>query len=64
MIGTTSTEEKARLAREAGVDEVIGYDGFAERAKEISGGGVAAVYDGIGRATFLDGFEALGRPAG
>jgi NADPH:quinone reductase len=63
VIATTSTEEKARLAREAGADEVIGYDGFAERAKEISGGGVAAVYDGIGKATFLDGFKALG-PAG
>jgi NADPH:quinone reductase len=60
VIGTTSSEEKARLAREAGADEVIGYDGFAERAKEISGGGVAAVYDGIGKSTFLDGFEALG----
>ena len=63
VIGTTSTEEKARLAREAGADEVVGYDGFAERAKEISGGGVAAVYDGIGKTTFLDGFKALG-PAG
>jgi NADPH2:quinone reductase len=63
VIGTTSTEEKARLAREAGADEVIGYDGFAERAKEISGSGVAAVYDGIGKATFLEGFKALG-PSG
>jgi NADPH2:quinone reductase len=60
VIGTTSTADKARLAREAGADDVIGYDGFAERAKEISGGGVAAVYDGIGRTTFLDGFKALG----
>jgi NADPH2:quinone reductase len=60
VIGTTSSEEKARLAREAGADEVIGYEGFAERAKEISGGGVAAIYDGIGQATFLDGFKALG----
>jgi NADPH:quinone reductase len=60
VIGTTSSEEKARVAREAGADEVIGYDGFAERAKEISGGGVAAVYDGIGKATFLEGFKALG----
>ena len=60
VIATTSTDEKARLAREAGADEVIGYDGFAERAKEISHGGVAAVYDGIGKATFLDGFKALG----
>jgi NADPH:quinone reductase len=61
VIGTTSTDEKARLAREAGADEVIGYDGFAKRAKDVTGGvGVAAVYDGVGRATFLEGFQALG----
>jgi NADPH:quinone reductase len=64
VIATSSTEEKAALAREAGADEVIGYDGFAERAKEIAGGeGVAAVYDGVGKATFLEGLRAL-RPAG
>jgi len=64
VIATTSTEEKADLARAAGADEVIGYDGFAERARELAGGeGVAAVYDGVGKATFLDGFKALG-PAG
>jgi NADPH2:quinone reductase len=61
VIATTSTEEKAQIARDAGANETIGYDGFAQRAKEITGGeGVAAVYDGIGRATFLDGFKALG----
>ena len=60
VIATTSTEAKAQIARDAGANETIGYDGFAERAKEITGGeGVAAVYDGIGRATFLDGFKAL-----
>jgi NADPH:quinone reductase len=64
VIATTSTEEKAALARGAGADEVIGYDGFAERAREITGGkGVAAVYDGIGKTTFLNGFKAL-RPSG
>jgi NADPH2:quinone reductase len=64
VIATTSTDEKATLAREAGADEVIGYEGFASRAREITAGeGVAAVYDGVGRATFLDGFEAL-RPTG
>ncbi|HEY1509460.1 MAG TPA: quinone oxidoreductase [Solirubrobacteraceae bacterium] len=64
VIATTSTDEKAQLAREAGADEVIGYDGFAERVKEISGGeGAAAVYDGVGKATFLEGLEAL-RPFG
>ena len=64
VIATTSTDEKGKLAREAGADEAIGYDGFAERVKEITGGqGVAAIYDGVGKATFLDGFKALG-PAG
>ena len=63
VIATTSTEEKARLAREAGADEVIGYDDFAARVKEISGEGVAAVYDGVGQTTFLEGFKAL-RPTG
>jgi NADPH2:quinone reductase len=61
VIATTSTDEKARLARDAGADEAIGYDAFAERAKAIAGGaGVAAIYDGVGKTTFLDGFKALG----
>jgi NADPH2:quinone reductase len=64
VIATTSTEQKASLAREAGADEVIGYDGFAGRVKEITDGeGVAAVYDGIGQATFEEGLKAL-RPTG
>src|SRR5581483_1496502 len=64
VIATTSTEEKAALAREAGADETIDYDGFAERVLELtSGEGAAAVYDGVGRATFLEGFKAL-RPFG
>ena len=64
VIGTTSSDEKAALARQAGANEVIGYDGFAERVKEITDGeGVAAVYDGVGKTTFLDGFKAL-RPTG
>ena len=64
VIATTSTDEKAALAREAGADEVIGYEGFAERAREITGSeGVAAVYDGVGKATFRDGLKAL-RPTG
>jgi NADPH2:quinone reductase len=63
VVATTSTDEKAALCRQTGADEVIGYDGFAERAKEISGEGVAAVYDGVGKTTFLEGFKAL-RPTG
>jgi NADPH2:quinone reductase len=63
VIATTSNEEKAALAREAGADEAIGYDGFAEKARQIAGGGVAAVYDGIGKSTFDEGLTAL-RPFG
>ena len=64
VIATTSSEEKAELARGAGADETIGYEGFAERARELTGGeGVAAVYDGIGADTFDDSLAAL-RPRG
>ena len=64
VIATTSTAEKAELARGAGADEVIGYDGFAARAREITDGiGVAAIYDGVGQATFSEGLKAL-RPTG
>lgn len=60
VIATTSSEEKATLARDAGADEVIGYENFATRAREVSGGvGMAAVYDGVGKTTFLEGFDAL-----
>ena len=60
VIATTSTAEKADLARKAGADEVIGYEGFAERAREITGGdGVKAVYDGVGKTTFDEGLAAL-----
>ena len=60
VIATTSTEEKAGLALGAGAEVVIGYDGFVERVREITGGeGVAAVYDGIGASTFRDGLAAL-----
>ena len=64
VIATTSTDEKSGLARDAGADEVIGYDGFADRAREMTGGeGVAAVYDGVGKTTFYEGLKAI-RPTG
>jgi NADPH:quinone reductase len=63
VIATTSTDEKAALARGAGADEVIGYESFADRVREITGEGAAAVYDGIGKATFRSGLSAL-RPTG
>ena len=63
VIATVSSEEKAQLVRDAGADHVIGYDGFVERVRDLSGGGVAAVYDGVGKTTFAAGFGAL-RPYG
>jgi NADPH2:quinone reductase len=64
VIATTSTDEKASLAGGAGADETIGYEGFAERARELTGGeGVHAVYDGIGAATLDESLAAL-RPRG
>jgi NADPH:quinone reductase len=60
VIATTSTDEKAARARGAGADEVIGYGGFAERVRQLTGGeGAVAVYDGVGKTTFLDGLKAL-----
>jgi NADPH:quinone reductase len=62
VIATTSTDEKGRLAREAGADEVISYDGFAERVRELTdGAGAAVVYDGVGRATFDESLRSLRR---
>ena len=62
VIGTTSTREKAEIARNHGADEVILYtqDDFAARAKALTGGrGVQVVYDGVGKATFLKSLDSL-----
>ena len=64
VIATTSSAEKGKLAREAGADEVLGYAGFGERVRALSGGkGAAVVFDGIGKATFDDSIASL-RPRG
>ena len=64
VIATTSTAEKAQLAHEAGAAELLGYDGFAERVKELTGGvGADVVYDGVGAATFDESLASL-RPRG
>jgi NADPH2:quinone reductase len=55
VIGTVSTEAKARIAREAGADEVILYteQDFEAEVKRITGGkGVNVVYDSVGKDTF------------
>jgi NADPH2:quinone reductase len=55
VIGTTSSDEKAKLAREAGADEVIVFtrQDFETEVKRLTNGkGVEVVYDGVGRDTF------------
>jgi NADPH2:quinone reductase len=54
------SDDKAKLARDAGADEVVVYtrDDFVSKAK-----GVDVVYDGVGQATFLKSLDCL-RPRG
>jgi NADPH2:quinone reductase len=62
VIATVSTEDKARLAREAGADEVILYttqDFEAEVKRFTAGRGVEVIYDGVGRSTFEKGLNCL-----
>jgi NADPH2:quinone reductase len=67
VIATVSTEAKAELAREAGAAEVIRYAELSneELAAEVrrltDGEGVAAVYDGVGAATFEASLASLRR---
>lgn len=66
VIGTVSTEEKERLAREAGADEIVRYTevDFREAVGALTDGrGVDVVYDSVGQATFEGGLDAL-RPRG
>jgi NADPH2:quinone reductase len=66
VFGTVSTEEKARIAREAGADEVILYthtDFVAEVKRLTDGRGVNVVYDSVGQTTFDKSLDCL-RPRG
>lgn len=57
---TVSTPEKRELSLAAGADQVLRYENFAEKARELTdGAGVAVVYDGVGRRTFDDSLSAL-----
>jgi NADPH:quinone reductase len=62
VFGTVSTEDKARIAREAGADEVILYsrqDFEAEVKRATEGRGVDVVYDSVGQATFQKSLASL-----
>jgi NADPH2:quinone reductase len=62
VIGTVSTDEKAKLAREAGADEVIIYtrqDFEAEVKRLTDGKGVQVVYDAVGKTTWDKSLNSL-----
>jgi NADPH2:quinone reductase len=59
-IAVVSSDEKERVAREAGADEVVRSDGpWKDQAKEISGGGVDVVVDPVGGDRFTDSLRSL-----
>jgi NADPH2:quinone reductase len=62
VLATVSTEEKAKLARGAGADEVILYtqSDFETETKRLTAGkGVDVVYDSVGKTTFEKGLNVL-----
>ncbi|MFJ4209809.1 quinone oxidoreductase family protein [Paenarthrobacter sp. NPDC089675] len=60
VITTVSSDEKAELSKLAGADDVLRYDGFAAKVRELTDGeGVNVVYDGVGNDTFDDSLKSL-----
>ena len=59
-IAVVSTDEKERVARDAGADDVVRSDGpWKDQAKELSGGGVDMVIDPVGGDRFTDSLRSL-----
>jgi NADPH2:quinone reductase len=59
-IAVVSSDEKERVAREAGADEVVRSGGpWKDEAKELSGGGVDVVLDPVGGDRFTDSLRSL-----
>jgi NADPH2:quinone reductase len=66
IIATVGSEEKAKLAKDAGCTYVINYktEDFVKRTKEITNGqGVDVVYDGVGKDTYPGSLDCL-KPLG
>src|SRR2546423_1128205 len=64
IVDAVGSDEKAKLAREAGADEVILYreQDFLDEVKRLTGGaGVDVVYDSVGKDTFMKSLAALKR---
>jgi NADPH2:quinone reductase len=59
-VAVVSTDDKERVAREAGADEVLRSDGpWKDQARELSGGGVDLVLDPVGGDRFTDSLRSL-----
>jgi NADPH2:quinone reductase len=57
---TVGSSRKHALAERAGADVVLGYDGFDERVRQLTGGrGVDVVYDSVGRTTYERSLDSL-----
>ncbi|MBN2370275.1 MAG: quinone oxidoreductase [Vicinamibacteria bacterium] len=62
VIGTVSSDDKGRMARSAGADDVIRYDrdDFEQAVRNLTAGrGVEVVYDGVGRSTYEKSLNCL-----
>lgn len=60
-IAVVSSDEKEKVAREAGADEVLRSEGpWRDQAKELSSGGVNLVLDPVGGDRFTDSLRSLG----
>ncbi|WP_127479364.1 NADPH:quinone oxidoreductase family protein [Nocardioides pantholopis] len=60
VIAVVSTEEKAKVARDAGADEAVLLDGFRDAVGPLTGGaGVDVVVDVVGGDAFTDSLRVL-----
>ncbi|MEX5295157.1 quinone oxidoreductase [Kocuria sp. CPCC 205268] len=61
VIALVGSQDKAETARSLGADHaLVGYEGFAEQVRELTGGrGADVVYDSVGKDTFDESLRAL-----
>lgn len=61
IIGTSRSDSKLKMIRDAGADEALDYRDahFTQRLKKISGGGMDVAFDAVGGTTFRKSFRAL-----
>lgn len=62
VIGTVGTEEKAKLARDAGCNHAVLYksEDWVAKVRELTGGkGVSVAFDGVGKDTFIKSLDCL-----